>query len=270
MKFENRELISVTLNENARFLYPHNDRYWSPRSTNSVGLYEPEIDWLLRRAIERPYALIDCGANIGYWSTVASSAPYGGHKAVAIEASSENYEILTANARANNDRFATLHRAIFDKSGMRVRLFGKQHAGKSLRTDWHPDEIDHFEDVETVTVDDVARLHLPNRKYPPLLKLDVEGAEIEAMQGAQQLIGEGALIIFEDHGKQSTHPVSRFVLARRELDAWWLSPTQQLKQITKIEQVAEIKQDTRTGYNFWVFRESSGWFWGVIAAAACR
>jgi hypothetical protein len=85
-------------------------------------LYEPEVDRLLRRAIDRPYVLIDCGANMGYWAT-----------------SRANYEILTLNVGANHGRFVALHRAILDRSGQRVRLYGQRHYGMSVRTDWHPE-----------------------------------------------------------------------------------------------------------------------------------
>ena len=74
------------LNEDACLIFPENDNYWSLGTTLGRHLDEPEIDWVLQRAIDRPYALIDCGANIGYWSVLASSMPYGRHRAVAIEA----------------------------------------------------------------------------------------------------------------------------------------------------------------------------------------
>ena len=69
-------MTSAMLNEDAVFVFPANDNYWSPGVTVGRHLYEPEIDWVLRRAIDRPYALLDCGSNMGYWSILASSAPY--------------------------------------------------------------------------------------------------------------------------------------------------------------------------------------------------
>jgi hypothetical protein len=134
-----RGLTSATLNEDARFIFPLNDEYWAVGITVGKRLYEPEVDRLLRRAIDRPYVLIDCGANMGYWANLASSAPYGRHAAVAIEASRANYEILTLNVGANHGRFVALHRAILDRSGQRVRLYGQRHYGMSVRTDWHPE-----------------------------------------------------------------------------------------------------------------------------------
>jgi hypothetical protein len=129
----------------------------------------------------------------------------------------------------------------------------------SIRTDWHPDSSAHFEAVETISIDDVAERLLPSRQYPALLKIDVEGAEIEAIKGARTLIQEGALFIFEDHGKEPTHPVSRFVLAQDGIDIWRVGFDQTPFLITTIEQVAAIKQDARMGYNFFAHKKTSPW-----------
>lgn len=254
-----REVTSAALNEDACFIYPSNDEYWSIGTTIGERLYEPEIDWLLRRAKGRPYGLIDCGANMGYWSVLASSAPYGRHAAVAIEASRANYEVLTLNAEANNGRFVALHSAVLDQSGQRVQLYGQKHYGMSIRSDWHPDSSAYFEEVETITIDDAAERLLPSPQYPALLKIDVEGAEIEAIKGARAMILQGALFIFEDHGKEPTHPVSRFVLAQGGIDIWRLGFDQTPFRITTIEQVAAIKQDAWRGYNFFAHSKTSPW-----------
>jgi FkbM family methyltransferase len=254
-----QELTSAALNEDARFIFPSNDEYWTSGTTVGERLYEPEIDWLLRCAVGRNYALIDCGANIGYWSVLASSAPYGRHPALAIEASRANFELLKINSDANNSRFAVLHRAIFEQSGLRVQLYGQKHYGMSLRPDWHPGSSAYLEEVETITIDDVAKRFLPSRQYPALLKIDVEGAEIEAIKGARAMIDEGALFIFEDHGKEPMHPVSHFVLAQDGIDVWRVGSDQRPFRITTIEQVAAIKQDARMGYNFFAHRQTSPW-----------
>ena len=104
--------MCATLNEDATFIFPQSDNYWCPSVTVGEGLYEPEIDWLMQRASDKPYAMLDCGANFGYWSVLASSAPYGRHAVVAIEASRANCELLRHNAQANGDRFSILHRAV--------------------------------------------------------------------------------------------------------------------------------------------------------------
>jgi FkbM family methyltransferase len=250
--------VVLTLNEDARFLYPEAEPYWSPDVVN--GTYEPEIDWLLRRAGERPYAMIDAGANYGFWSILASSAPYGRHPTIAIEPARANYDWLVRNANANGGRFQTLRRAVLDCSGRRLKLYGKKHYGLSLRTDWHPTDVDQYEEVDTITLDEVAAKYLSSRAHPPFVKLDIEGAEIEGFQGAHRLIDEGALIVYEDHGKEAAHPVSRYVLSLDRIVIWHVNPDSFLAtRITTIDQVAAIKAVPTHGYNFFATRWSSPW-----------
>lgn len=250
------EMVSVVLNDDARFLHPQVDPYWS---ADVIKGYEPEITWVLGRATEWPYAMLDAGANYGYWSILASSAPFGRHSAIAIEPSRVNFECLVRNASANGGRFQTLRRACFDESGKQVILYGKKHYGLSLRKDWHANDADQFEEVETITLDDVADRYVPNRKFPAFVKLDVEGSEVPAMQGARRLIDEGALIVYEDHGKEPTHPASHFVLALDSIDLWHVGSDKRPTRITAIEQVAAIKTDPIVGYNFFAYRRSSPW-----------
>jgi len=252
-----QRLTLVMLNEDARFIFPQGDTYWS--GAVAAAGYEPEIDWLLRRAADRPYALIDCGANYGYWSILASSRPYGSHAALAIEPSTANFALLVDNAKANGGRFRTLHRAVLDESGKKATLFGRQHFGLSLRTDWHPDENDRFEQVETISIDDAADRYLPNRKYPALIKIDVEGSETEAIKGARRLIAEGALVIYEDHGKEAMHPASRYVLAQEGIAVWSVDENDRPTRITALEQVAAIKVGLYRGYNFFACKRTSPW-----------
>ena len=224
-----------------------------------LGGYEPEIEQLLRRAADKPYDLLDAGANYGYWSILASSAPFGRHRVAAIEASESNFKCLVANARANGGRFHALHYAVLNVSGEAVRLYGKRHWGLSLRKDWYPPDAEQYEEVQTITLDDVAGRFFPVRDHPALIKLDVEGAEIEAIKGACRLIEEGALVAYEDHGKEPSHRISRFVLSRDDLMTWYVDANNRTTQITSIDQVEAIKRDPILGYNFFTCRRSSPW-----------
>ena len=252
-----QDIARVALNEDALFVVPKNDGYWWPNSM--LGGYEREIEHVLRRAADKPYDLFDAGANYGYWSILSSSTPFGRHRAAAIEASEGNFRCLVANASANGGRFHVLHRAVLDVSGETVRLYGKKHWGLSLRKDWHPADAGQYEDVETITLDDVAERLFPDRAYPAFIKLDVEGAEIEAIQGAARLIEEGALVAYEDHGKEPSHRISCFVLSRDDLVTWYVEANNRTIQITSIDQVEAIKRDPVLGYNFFTCRRSSPW-----------
>jgi FkbM family methyltransferase len=255
------ETVSVLLNEDARFIFPRGDTFWTKKV---AGGHEPELDHFLRCAADRPYVLLDAGANFGYWSILASSAPYGRHAAVAVEASRGNFERLVANAVANNGRFQTVHRALLDVSGKHVSLYGKKHFGLSLRKDWHPEDAERFEDVETITLDEVAERYFAKRDCPVVIKLDVEGVEVDAIKGGRRLLDDGALMIYEDHGKDRTHRVSRFVMALDGFAVWYFSRDDQTAnnraiRITTLDQVEVIKKNPKLGYNFFTYRQPSPW-----------
>ncbi len=79
--------IAIKLNSDAVFEFPYGDGYWSKLLNRSYH-YEDELELLFRHSADVDYTLIDCGANYGYWSVLVSSAPFGSHKAIAIEPSS--------------------------------------------------------------------------------------------------------------------------------------------------------------------------------------
>lgn len=247
----------VVLNDDAVFHFPLGDWYWTRYKAGAV--YEVEIDRVLRRAADRPYAFVDAGANFGYWSVLVSSSPYGAHPVVAVEASRQNYEQLAHNARANGDRFRPLHRAVLDRSGEQVSLHGEKHYGRSLHRSWHPEDAPTVESVVTITLDEVAETYLPQPlAHPPVLKLDVEGVEVEAISGAAALIDQGALVIYEDHGKEPSHRTSGFVLSLPDM-AVWRDTDAGPARITTLDQVAGVKQDPTKGYNFLAHRLDSPW-----------
>ena len=129
------------------------------------------------------YTLIDCGANYGYWSVLVSSAPYGSHKAIAIEPSSQNFTKLKNNAEINGNRFEVMKCAIGASRGT-ARLSGTKHEAFSIAGD----AGDGGEDVPVIALDnllDDGKVS-PNGKY--LIKLDVEGVEIEAIKGGARLL----------------------------------------------------------------------------------
>ena len=65
--------IAIRLNDDASFVFPYGDGYWSKLLQRDYD-YEIELDLLLRGATDVDYTLVDCGANYGYWSVLVSRA----------------------------------------------------------------------------------------------------------------------------------------------------------------------------------------------------
>src|SRR5882757_1232876 len=160
--------IAIKLNADATFEFPYGDGYWSKLLNRSFS-YENELELLFRDSVDVDYTLIDCGANFGYWSVLISSAPYGSHKAIAIEPSSQNFSKLKNNAEINGNRFEVMNCAIGATRGI-ARLSGTKHEAFSIAGD--------ADDGEVVSVVALDNMHKdgkisPDGKY--LIKLDVEG-----------------------------------------------------------------------------------------------
>jgi FkbM family methyltransferase len=245
--------IAIKLNPDATFEFPYGDGYWSKLLNRSYH-YEDELELLFRDSASVDYTLIDCGANYGYWSVLVSSAPLGSHKAIAIEPSSQNFAKLRNNAAINGNRFELMKCAIGAARGT-ARLSGTKHEAFSIAGD----PAGGGEEVPVIALDnllDDGRVS-PGGRY--LIKLDVEGVEIEAIKGGARLLQGDSMILCEEHGNDRRHAVSRYIIEQTPLKLIVYDPrSRRLETVTELSILDRIKVSTNTGYN--VFGTASA-FW---------
>jgi FkbM family methyltransferase len=245
--------IAIKLNSDATFEFPYGDGYWS-KLLNRSFCYEDELEMLFRDSVGVDYTLIDCGANFGYWSVLISSAPYGSHKAIAIEPSSQNFGKLRNNAEINGNRFEVMKCAIGAARGT-ARLSGTKHEAFSIAGDAN----NGGEDVPVIALDnllDDGKIS-PEGKY--LIKLDVEGVEIEAIKGGMRLLRSDSVLLCEEHGNDPNHTVSRYILDQTPLNLIVYDPrSNRLETVTEPSILDRIKASAHVGYN--VFGTASA-FW---------
>jgi FkbM family methyltransferase len=244
--------IQVKLNPDALFEFPYGDGYWS-KLLNRTYHYEDELELLFKDSTDVDYTLLDCGANYGYWSVLVSSKPFGSHKAIAIEPSGQNFPKLANNARINGNRFEALKCAIGAARGT-ARLSGTKHEAFSIAGDQSAGE-----EVPVLALDnllDDGKI-APGGKY--LIKLDVEGVEIEAMKGGARLMQGDSVLLCEEHGNDPAHTVSRYILEQTPLKLIVYDPrSNRLETVTDLSILDRIKVSTHVGYN--VFGTASA-FW---------
>jgi FkbM family methyltransferase len=245
--------IAIKLNEDAIFEFPYGDGYWSKLLNRSYN-YEDELELLFRHSADVDYTLLDCGANYGYWSVLVSSLPFGSHRAIAIEPSSQNFAKLSNNAKVNDDRFETLKCAIGAGRGT-ARLTGTKHEAFSIAGSRNGGG----EEVPVIALDnliDDGRISAGG-KY--LIKLDVEGVEVEAIKGCSRLLDGDSVILCEEHGNDPDHTVSRYILEQTPLKLIVYDPrSNRLETVTELSILDRIKVSTHVGYN--VFGTQSA-FW---------
>lgn len=120
---------------------------------------------------------VDVGANIGVYALWASEVE--GVDVVAFEPSSTTYGRVIENVRLNqlDHRVQVVRKAVGSRPGA-VRLTTGQDAVNRI-----VGELEGTEEVELTTLD----AELDQRK-PALVKIDVEGAELDVLAGARQSI----------------------------------------------------------------------------------
>jgi FkbM family methyltransferase len=244
--------IAIRLNADATFEFPYGDGYWSKLLDRSYH-YEDELELLFKASVDVDYTLIDCGANYGYWSVLVSSAPFGSHKAIAIEPSGQNFPILFNNAGINGRRFETMKCAIGAARGS-ARLSGTKHEAFSIAGDQAGGE-----QVQVIALDDLIDDGKVSASGKYLIKLDVEGVEIEAIKGGARLLQGDSVILCEEHGNDPRHTVSRYILEQTPLQLIVYDPrSSRMETVTELSILDRIKVSSHVGYN--VFGTASA-FW---------
>jgi FkbM family methyltransferase len=245
--------IAIKLNADAVFEFPYGDGYWSKLLNRSYH-YEDELELLFRHSAGIDYALLDCGANYGYWSVLVTSSPFGSHKAIAIEPSSENFSKLANNARVNNNRFELMKCAIGAAKGT-AWLSGTKHEAFSITGGANGGG----EEVPVITLDDLIDDGKISSDGKYLIKLDVEGVEIDAIKGGARLLEGDSVIICEEHGNDPDHTVSRYILEQTPLSLIVYDPrSNRMETVTELSILDRIKVSSHVGYN--VFGTASA-FW---------
>jgi FkbM family methyltransferase len=244
--------IQIRLNSDAIFEFPYGDGYWS-KLLNRTYSYEDELELLFKDSADVDYTLLDCGANYGYWSVLVSSKPFGSHKAIAIEPSGQNFPKLANNAKINGNRFEAMKCAIGAARGT-ARLSGTKHEAFSIAGDQSGGE-----EVPVIALDNLLDDGKVAADGKYLIKLDVEGVEIEAMKGGARLMQIDSVLLCEEHGNDPKHTVSRYILEQTPLKLIVYDPrSHRLETVTDLSILDRIKVSTHVGYN--VFGTASA-FW---------
>lgn len=145
-----------------------------------LGLEERNELRVLQMLLQPGHTFVDCGANIGLWTLVASRKVEPGGLVVAFEPQPTTYGRLLANVRANGcENARCVQAALGDRSGSAyVRLDGQHNCATMLS-----------EPTGSSAAVPVTRLdsELEGLKVDGC-KIDVEGSELEVVEGARGLL----------------------------------------------------------------------------------
>ncbi len=234
------------------------DDYWVP----SIMLgheNEREILTILPQILDEDSLFVDVGANVGWWSLYASTIIPDPARVVAIEPAASTFGDLMRNCQLNQNSFTCLRAAIWSEGGQRLSLRFSNRAREGAHVEWDGGpsnrNFDHTEQVPSVCLDDI----IDDSSMPVsslVVKLDVEGVEIQALRGAQRNLNEIDVIIYEDHGND---PEARVTSAVMELgfEIFFGDRSGQMRPINSIDEARAVKRNARIGYNFFAVRPRS-------------
>lgn len=204
-KVRSSKIATVTLPSGQRISFPAYDPYWC-RYLYAGKPYEPDTQGIFRE-LGKGRVLIDCGANIGYWSV--RHEDFGFTDAIAIEANPKLVPFLRMNYSGE------IHHAAVHSCGGGTLPFDGDGALGHVSENGIP----------------VPRLALRDLEIrgPALVKLDIEGAEIPAIEGLGDM---DAILVYEDFPRGGMK-VTRYLLERG-----WNLFTSTMQPISSIEQVS--------------------------------
>ncbi len=146
--------------------------------------YEPNVTAVFRDRLRPGMHVLDIGANIGWYTMLSASLVKSSGSVTAIEPNPESAKLLEASRRANSfDNVIVLQVAAGREPGLLV-LHGSY---SDAMTSAAPDDAAALTNSTTVPsfkMDDL----IPRNKNIDLVKIDVQGAEYNALLGASELI----------------------------------------------------------------------------------
>lgn len=139
-----------------------------------------EID-LLRKHIKKGDVVLDIGANIGFYAQILSELVSESGKVHCFEPDKINFSHLkNATNRLNN--VVLNNKAVGAKTEL-LKIYTSKNLNVDHRT-YKPEEYDKEIDIDAVAIDDYLKNHLK----VDFIKIDIQGFEMQAIQGMQQVL----------------------------------------------------------------------------------
>ena len=180
------------------------------------GLHEPQVQEALRRLLPRGATFVDVGAHVGYLTLSAARLVGPAGSVVAVEPVPSNAEAIRRNAALNGfAHVRVIEAAAADRSGEAELITVADTLWTRLASvGEHPLESDRSV-VRTVAIDDLLESgELPS--LPKVVKIDVEGAELDVVAGMRGLLAKGETsIVCELHGTNERFAAAMDALGMR-------------------------------------------------------
>ena len=175
------------------------------RSIVVQGQYEPHVTKVFREFVKPSMHILDVGANIGYYSMLSASLVGEKGKVIAIEPNPKNVKLIEASRRAN--RFENI--SIMQLAAGRERgILVINSSGSNGTTYQLSDDFQSLLESTTVASMKIDEI-VTEKENVDLIKIDIEGAEYNALTGASSLIKRCKPLIISEFSPESIFNISK-------------------------------------------------------------
>ena len=170
------------------------------------GFYEAELLADVRSRLFFPYCAVDVGAHVGnhtlYFSKIL------GLKTIAFEPNAATFKLLAANVRENGVELqCRLRHAAVGAAAGRVHTIASTEANSGMSRV----EIDADGDTPLLNLDD----ELKNDGPIDVIKIDVEGWELDVLRGAARVIQQHRPLLYVEASDATFAQVRAYLVTRR-------------------------------------------------------
>lgn len=179
--------IKFSMNYDENFAADRNMLYCLQRQ----NACEPEVMHLMARVLREGDFAVDAGANIGFFSLFMAQLVGPTGSVLACEPGPNNRSKLENNIKLNKlKNVHTIYSPLWSEDNVPVKLHLSEDSGNnSLK----PND----QTLSTIDCRSVSLAYLLLNKPPRLIKMDVEGAEQNVLEGLGSLLGEVPYIVCE-------------------------------------------------------------------------
>lgn len=148
------------------------------------GVYEPRVTRVFKKEVKCGDVIIDIGSCIGYYTLLAARLVGAYGEVYSFEPNPANFSLIKKSVGINKFKNVVLLCKAVSSNVRKTKLYlsGKYSGSNSIYK--FNGEQCQFVDVETICLDN----YFPKDKKINFIKIDVEGAEYEAILGMQKLI----------------------------------------------------------------------------------
>lgn len=211
------------------------------------GLWEPDLTHFIDTRLQANDVFVDVGANIGYFSLLASQRVGAHGKVVAIDALPSNFAELQHNISKNpsTENIRAINQAVSDEVGTLQVYAGPSHnVGLATTAPGQRQHLRHEASIEAAPLSELLSVQEISRAR--VLKIDVEGAEPAVLAGMSKFL-------------ENSHPELEILV---ELSPGWWSD----KQLTPEQLIAPFRA---AGFNTYLM-DNNYWPWRYLWPKAVR